>query len=201
MKNALIIAVLGICLLCSCAQQYAEPEISYENEAEQDKYVIYSLSIEYVYLRNLLSHNKNPIESIVVIAETNDLGEYWIENFVEDLDNRDVPEEVIEDWKAEARSTEPLLRKFDFSYKYFLPTREELDTFDADNFFGEFYIKYPDSNGLISVSRIGYDKARTTALIHVIHSYGTLGANYYFIVLEKKEGSWGISKRISTTLS
>ena len=193
--------MLGICLLCGCGQQYVEPEISYENEAEQDEYVIYSLSIEYVYLLNLLSHNKNPIESIVVIGETNDLGEYWIENFVEDLDDRDVPEEVIEDWKLEARSIDPLIRKLDFSYKYFLPTREELDTFDADNFFGEFYEKYPDSNGLISVSRIGYDKARTTALIHVIHSYGTLGANYYFILLEKKAGSWGISKRISTTLS
>ena len=178
-----------------------EPNYSDENEAEQDEYVIYSLSIEYVYLLNLLSHNKNPIESIVVIGETNDLGEYWIENFVEDLDDRDVPEEVIEDWKLEARSIDPLIRKLDFSYKYFLPTREELDTFDADNFFGEFYEKYPDSNGLISVSRIGYDKARTTALIHVIHSYGTLGANYYFILLEKKAGSWGISKRISTTLS
>ena len=99
MKSALLIVMLGICLLCGCGQQYVEPEIFYENEAEQDEYVIYSLSIEYVYLLHLLSHNKNPIESIVVIGETNDLGEYWIENFVEDLDDRDVPEEVIEDWK------------------------------------------------------------------------------------------------------
>ena len=201
MKNAPIIVMLGICLLYGCAQQYVEPDISYESETEQDEYVIYSLSIEHVYLRNLLSHNKNPLESIVVIAETNDLGEYWIKNFAADLDDREISEEVIEDWMIESRTTEPLLRKFDFSYQYYLVSRDELDKFDADNFFGEFYEKYPDSNGLISVSRIGYDKAKTTALIHVIHSYGTLGASYYFIVLEKKSGTWGISKRIVTSLS
>ena len=201
MKTALITALLGILLAGGCAKQYVEPEISFENEAEQDEYAIYSLSIEHVYLRNLLSHNKNPIELFVVIAETNDLGEYWIKNFAADLDDREIPQEVIEDWMMESRTTEPLLRKFDFSYPYYLVSRDELDKFDADNFFGEFYEKYPDSNGLISVSRIGYDKTKTTALIHVIHSYGTLGANYYFILLEKKSGTWGISKRIATSLS
>ena len=120
MKTALITALLGILLAGGCAKQYVEPEISFENEAEQDEYIIYSISIEHVYLRNLLSHNKNPIESFVVIAETNDLGEYWIKNFAADLDDREIPQEVIEDWMMENRTTEPLLWKFDFSYQYYL---------------------------------------------------------------------------------
>ncbi len=201
MKIAMITVILGMYFLSGCVRQYAEPEIVYENETEQDEYAVYSLSIEHVYLRNLLSHNKNPIESIVIIAETNDLGEYWIEKFSEDLANRNVPKEALEDWKIENQSTRSFLRKFEFSYEYHLLARDELDKYDADNFFSEFYERYPDSNGLISVSSIGFDKAMNTALIHVIHSYGSLGANYYFIVLEKKNGTWGIVKRITTGLS
>ncbi len=201
MKIVAITVILGMCFLGGCAQQYTEPEIVFENETEQDEYAVYSLSIEYVYLRNLLSHNKNPIESIIIIAETNDLGEYWIKKFIEDLDDKNVPRGALEDWRIVNRSTRPLLRKFKFSYEYQLVARDELDKYDADTFFTKFYEKYPDSNGLISVSSIGFDKAMNTALIHVIHSYGSLGANYYFIFLEKKNGTWGIVKRISTRLS
>jgi hypothetical protein len=201
MKTAIITALTVSFLLGGCAKQYTEPVVSFEDEAQQDEYEIYSLSVQHVYLRNLLSHNKNPIEMIVIIKETNDLGEYWIEKFSEEARRRNVSEEAVEDWVAENQSIKRLQRKFKFSYDYDLVPRDELDKFDADNFFEEFYKKYPDSNGLISVSRIGFDGKKTTALVHVIHSYGTLGANYYFIVLKKTDDIWGIAERITTSLS
>lgn len=201
MKTALMTALIGVLLLGGCAKQYTEPDISFEDQAQRDEYDIYSLTIQHVYLRNLLSHNKNPIELIVITAETNALGEYWIEKFTEEIEARDVSRDVIEAWGAVNQSTIQLQRKFNFSYDYILVPREELDKFDPDNFFGEFYLEYPYSNGLISASRIGFDGDKTTALIHVIHSYGTLGASYYFIVLKKTDGIWGISDRITTSLS
>ena len=78
MKKLTAIAVLlALILFAGCGQKYSKPEPTYDNESEKDDYAVYSLSIEYVYLRNLLSHNKEPIETIVIIAETNELGEYW----------------------------------------------------------------------------------------------------------------------------
>ena len=201
MKIKLITALLAVFLTGGCAKQYVAPEVTFVDEAERDEYAVYSLSIQHVYLRNLLSHNKNPIETIVITAETNDLGEYWIDKFTEELRDKEIGEDVVIDWRAANRSTVQLQRKFDLLYEYYLAPRDELDKFDPDNFFGEFYKKYPYSNGLISVSRIGFDKEDDTALIHVIHSYGTLGANYYFILLKKTDGTWGITKRISTSLS
>lgn len=201
MKINLITVLIGALFLGGCAKQYAAPEVTFADEAERNKYAVYSLAIQHVYLRNLLSHNKNPIETIIITADTNDLGEYWIDKFTEELRDRDVGDDVVRAWREVNRSTVQLQRKFELSYEYFLVPRAELDKFDPDNFFGEFYKKYPDSNGLISVSRIGFDEAETTALIHVIHSYGTLGANYYFILLKKSDGEWGITKRISTSLS
>ena len=198
MKTAAIFTIITFALICGCAKPYSEHDLRYEDEREKEEYAIYSHSIEYVYLRNLLSHNKREVKSIVVISQTDELNEYWRDKFVDHLENESIQEEVIEAWRMENESTSLLQRKFDFEYKYHMVTRAELDEYQSESFFSEFYKRYPDSNGLISVSRIGYDKTRNTALIHVIHSYGTLGANYYFIVLQKSTGGWDIVRRIST---
>ncbi len=191
--------ILSMCLLGGCAKPYSEPNLLPEDETEQEEYSIYSLSMEHIYLRNLLSHNKSEIKSIVIISQTNPLNEYLRNEFIDDLENKGIPEEVIEDWRKENKSTRLLQRKFDLSYEYHLVTRTELDGYEADSFFSEFFRRYPDSNGLISVSKIGFDKAKNTALIHVIHSYGTLGASFNFIALERTDGAWGIVRRISTS--
>ncbi len=199
MKINVITAILSMCFLSACAKPYSQPDLQHEDENEREEYSIYSLSIEHIYLRNLLSTNKSEVRSIVIISQTNPLNEYWRDEFIDNLENEGIPEEVIEDWRKENESNKLLQRKFDLSYEYHLVTRTELDRYEADSFFSEFYRRYPDSNGLISVSRIGFDKAKNKALIHVIHSYGTLGASYNFVALKRTDGAWGIVRRISTT--
>jgi hypothetical protein len=199
MKKTLAVTILGLCFLGGCTESYSGKELPYENEFEREEYRIYSLGIEHVYLDNLLSSNRPELTSIVVISETNDLNEYWLDKLTGDIDAKGIPVEAIESWRAENRSTKVLRRKFDLSYEYRLVSRSELDKLDQVNFFGEFYERYPGSNGLMSFSKIGFDRAGTTALIHVIHSYGTFGASYNFIMLEKVGGVWNVVRKIPTS--
>lgn len=190
--------ILSVCFLGGCTKPYAETNLPYENEIERDEYYIYSLSIEHIYLRNLLSHNKREVKTIVIISETSELNEYWRDKLIGDIEREGMQEELLEDWRKENWSTSLLQRKFDLSYEYKLVSKAELEEYESVNFFGEFYRRYPDSNGLISVSRIGFDKSKNTALIHLVHSYGILGARYDFIVLKRAEGVWNIVREIST---
>ena len=198
MKIAVTALILGAFFLGGCARQYADTDLSYENEIEREEYKIYSLSIEHIYLRNLLSHNKGVLKTIVIVSETGELNEYWKDELVDGLEGKGISREVIEDWRKENRTTKPLQGKFDLSYEFHLVSKTELEGYEKVNFFGEFYEKYPDSNGLISVSKIGFDAARNKALIHVVHSYGILGASYNFITLERTGGVWSVVRRIST---
>jgi hypothetical protein len=50
------------------------------------------------------------------------------------------------------------------------------------------------SNGKTYISRAGFNKARTEALIYVEHLSGPRSGVGYFVVLEKKDGSWTISR-------
>ena len=199
MKIAVTAVILSMCFIGGCTKPYTEPNLPYEDEIEREEYSIYSLSIELIYMRNLLSNHKSEMGLIVIISETNELVEYWRDKFVKDIKNEGIPKIMIENWRKENESTELLLRKFNLSFEYHLVTRTELDGINDVSFFREFYRRYPDSNGLISVSKIGFDKANNTALIHVIHSYGTLGATYNFVVLKKTDGAWGVVRRISTS--
>ena len=198
LKIVMTALILSVCFLGACTRPYAETNLPYENEIEREEYYIYSLSIEHIYLRNLLSHNKREVKSIVIISETSELNEYWRDKLIGDIESEDMQEEVLEDWRKENGSISLLQRKFDLSYEYNLVSKTELEGYENVNFFGEFYRRYPDSNGLISVSRIGFDKPMNTALIHVVHSYGILGASCNFIVLKRTDGVWNIVRRMST---
>jgi len=200
MKRAFTAAtIILVSLLSGCAGSSNKGvDLSCENEAERDEYSIYSLGIEYVYLRNLLSSNKREVESIVILSRTNELDEYWRRKFVGYLANEGIPWEVINDWIRNNESSIQLQRKFDLSYRYYMVTREELDKFKAGTFFEQFYRRWPDSNGVIAVSRIGFDEKRKKALVHLIHSYGVFGAAYFFVELEKIGGEWAIIKSVPT---
>jgi hypothetical protein len=199
MKRSILLIVISAWALSGCTGSYSDKTPVYSDDAEKDDYAVYSTGIEYVYLRNLLAFNKKEMKSIIIISQTNDLGEFWRNEFISKLADRDIEADIVEAWRKENLSTVLLERKFDLGYRYELVTRAELDEYEPETFFNEFYRRYPDSNGLISVSRIGYDGTRNTALVHVIHNFGTIGTNYYFLLLERSGSGWVVTQRVSTS--
>ncbi|MDT5122012.1 MAG: hypothetical protein QOC96_1494 [Acidobacteriota bacterium] len=61
--------------------------------------------------------------------------------------------------------------------------------------------RYPDSLGLITLSRIGFNPERTQALVHVgIGCGGSCGEGNFFL-LAKESGVWKVQKKIMTWIS
>jgi hypothetical protein len=57
---------------------------------------------------------------------------------------------------------------------------------------GEFYKRYPDSGGFISVSRPGFNKEMDQALIFIEHRCGDLCGTGHYILLEKSGDTWKV---------
>ena len=53
-----------------------------------------------------------------------------------------------------------------------------------------FYEKYPDSDGWIDVSAVGFNESRTIAIVKLENYCGLACGGGEFHVLEKKEGKW-----------
>ena len=64
----------------------------------------------------------------------------------------------------------------------------------------EFYRRYPKAGGSVSLSAVGFNAAKTKALVFVGHSYNLLGAIDRYVFLERQEGKWRVVRPTGVTL-
>ncbi len=65
----------------------------------------------------------------------------------------------------------------------------------------EFDARYPHTKGLITVSRIGYDRAHQYALVEVGSQAAPLAGVGEFLLLEKSDGAWQVIKNVMAWIS
>ena len=65
----------------------------------------------------------------------------------------------------------------------------------------EFYQLYPQSNGYLHFSRVGFNKERTEALVHVGWMRGSLEGQGQYFLLSKKDGKWQVERSVGTWVS
>lgn len=101
---------------------------------------------------------------------------------------------------------------YNLENKFTVPTKkttlisyEELLYFfnskDINQGWSNFYRKYPNSNGTIEMSRVGFNSDKSQAIVAVGHYYGSLGADGLLIYLTKEQNSWRIIKTINSWVS
>jgi hypothetical protein len=65
----------------------------------------------------------------------------------------------------------------------------------------EFYQLYPKSQGIMSVSRIGFNPSKTQALVYVGNVCGGLCGIGDFFLLRKESGKWRIQTQLNAWIS
>ncbi|MBC7847031.1 MAG: hypothetical protein H7Y10_11110 [Flavobacterium sp.] len=72
---------------------------------------------------------------------------------------------------------------------------------DVNQGWSDFNKKYPNSNGIIKMSRVGFSSDKSQAIVAVEHYYGSLGADGLLIYLIKEQNNWRIIKTINPWVS
>jgi len=112
--------------------------------------------------------------------------------------------EAIDDFIAKNRRAYPIRDRFSLDLKRLVLTRDESrEIFGEDAFAGweEFYRRYPQSNGIIRLSRVGLDDSRTQAIVFVAHWRGSLDGAGYYLILVKQEGAWVVQSAVGIWIS
>ena len=60
------------------------------------------------------------------------------------------------------------------------------------NAWGRYYKKYPNSTGLLRLSRVGFDSHGNRAAFYVSNSCGGLCGDGYFVIMEKVDSNWKV---------
>jgi hypothetical protein len=114
-----------------------------------------------------------------------------------------VDDETVASFRVRNDAAYPVPADMDLGLPYVLLTRDEKNEIFGVNTSGwdVFYTRYPNSPGLTTISRIGFNAAFTQALVYTgTQSHWLAGAGYY-VLLEKTNGAWTIKQQIMTWIS
>jgi hypothetical protein len=114
-----------------------------------------------------------------------------------------VDDGTVAGFRARNDAAYPVPADMDIGIPYVLLTREEMNQIFDINTSGwdVFYTRYPNSPGITTISRIGFNADLTQALVYVgTQSHWLAGAGYY-VLLVKKGSTWTIDQKIMTWIS
>ncbi|MBO0721788.1 MAG: hypothetical protein J2P41_13245 [Blastocatellia bacterium] len=103
----------------------------------------------------------------------------------------EILKDAISDYVELSKKSWLLQRRFSIEKPYELITSEELKSIFEHGSWEKFYVRYPNSGGVIDLSPVGFNKEKTVAIVYMGHSCGGLCGAGTFYVLQKKDGKWG----------
>jgi hypothetical protein len=215
MKRYIVLTiVLALCLGCGGKKETHYPA----QYVEADEYAVYDAIIREMYIRD-------GVNLVVIEGQTRpgcSVKDYYNE-FANDLLHRlevdllffGFASDALEDFEQKNKESHPLNELFTLPLKYALISKEEYDEiFRSRESKGwiVYHKRYPDSPGIISLSRAGFNPKMNKALVYVIiqreepvaYTTGEKGliAEYYcyYVILTKTKAGWTIEKKWLETI-
>jgi hypothetical protein len=116
-----------------------------------------------------------------------------------------VTQDTIEDFRVKRPVC--LSPSFNLPVKYVFLSGQDYDRiFSGGNknpveAWREFREKYPDSNGILSLSNVGFNRGMNQALVEVDQTRGSLDGVGRFFLLKKENGRWEVTNHLDVWYS
>jgi hypothetical protein len=109
---------------------------------------------------------------------------------------------VVKDYQARNNEPARLKESFKLKVKYVLAEKQEIERiFKGGGWWEDFYERYPGSEGLIILSRVGFDAGMNQALVYFHHWCGPKCGRGYYLLLEKSSDRWQVVQRKQVWIS
>jgi hypothetical protein len=199
-KAVLFITILFISLVNAIAQQNS----NVQKPIKSNEYDIYKIVLKELFIKpdtkQLVIHNFTSGEFI---------GEQQTSQFqILDRENIPVEADTIENYNTLNKEAAKLKYKFGISPKVNLATDAELKPIfekikegDRGKAYKDALMKKYETTTIIRLSRVGFNKSKNQALIHVGYICGVLCGEGRYIVLSKENDVWTIKRKIMSWIS
>lgn len=201
---ALLFTLICIFLYIGCSRKTGCKDLENKTESiDAIDYQIYSLVLSEIQVKAKIFIVKQRIPKTNFNSKNID-PEYFNQLFKQVFP--ELSKTVLNNYKKANSTTISLENKFDVSPKTVkLVTEEELNSIfsgqNLDENWYNFQAKYPDSNGLIRLNRIGYNSCRTEAILEISISKASENAEGLILLLKKIDDVWKIIKIHQTWIS
>jgi hypothetical protein len=193
-KHILVIVLPLLLAACAATSQTNGLITKKDSEiievSEPEEYMIYSALINQKYIRN-------DVRLIVISDRTfaHTVGTNSLDKTLEFISKKlNISEQdLLKDFLMKNQQSYKLKAQFDIKVKYVLVNEEEKSQLSqSGNFWSAFDEKYPNAQGILSLSRVGFNHAMSRALVYIGNNgSASTGAGYY-VLLVKSDGKWVI---------
>lgn len=173
-----------------------------QNAPDSDEYSVYAALLQQEFVGK-------GTKEIVVRKQT------AVDNFSDDESLTDLMEslpslakETFEDFGSRNKNSVELTNKFNLKVKVNLVGEEINRIFyesrqlnSKEDGWEVFHKKYPTADAIITLSRVGFNKDKSQALMFVAHSCGWLCGEGNYILLVNKADGWKVEKKLMTWIS
>lgn len=165
------------------------------NDITSEEYAVYSALIQNMYV-------KERVRTIVIVKHTMfykinwEKPEDYRKSILDEL--RPISQETIEDFEKKNEEEGELARHLNLTVNYVLLGKQSATKTPEEyaNKWKEFYERYPNSPGMISLSRVGFNSDKDQALVYVGNSCGGLCGKGYYVMLMKSDRVWKVQKEM-----
>jgi hypothetical protein len=184
----LILSILACGTILVCLNQLRKPSI------DPEEYSVFSVLMNSLY-------PDSRIKLLVFNEKTNADLIHGVTEFIE----KELPEleqATLNDFINKNKHSYLLSQNLNLRVDYSLiseGTRENI--FQKENAWGEFYNRYPGSQGITTLSRVGFNSIKTQALVYEGTQSDYLAGRGFYILLAKENGAWKIKKTVLAWVS
>jgi hypothetical protein len=175
--------------------------VSAQNNPDLDEYSVFSALLQQEFIgkgtKQLVIKNQTDIYNFSNNETLDNLQKYLLP----------LEKETFLDFSSRNKQSADLKNKFNLKVKINLVGEEIGRIFaggerDSENDgWKMFHKKYPTAGGFITLSRVGFNKEKTQALIYAAHNCGWLCGEGNYILLVKKDNIWKIEEKLMNWIS
>lgn len=172
------------------ANSPAQNQVLSDDNVSQEEFTIYDLVINSSYSRNSTQ--------LLVIQEETALGNIKDHSLAEQLKYvgdklPQIEQSVLREFSGKNSKSYKLSDNFNLKVKHILAGSNVLDPMlQLPSFWREFYNKFPDAQGMLSLSRVAFNSEVNQALVYVATASGPDTGGSYYVFLTKKSDEWTI---------
>ena len=199
MSTSLVFLLLFVLSIAGCSGTTPVVHSTTPTGPEVEEYAVYATVINELYVAEQTK--------LVIIKDRTGLSHSISKDLNRELElaQRDMTatsNDTIKDFQEKNQQSYPLDDSIRTKTKCLLIGEKEVEEIyqDVDGW-SNFYKKYPDSQGIMTLSRVGFNKDLNQALVYVGNRKGGLSGMGLFILLSKGNGNWIIQDKYSAWVS
>jgi hypothetical protein len=180
---------------------YLSPYDNIDNKSSilSEEYEVYSVVIVQQ------EHDSKSIDKFVIKRLTYNESDGLLDSFINNLENytgKKLDIGLVNDFRIKNENKSRLENKFSIPQYIILISEKELnDTFREMDGWDKFYEMYPNSSGVIEISRVGFNNNYSQALVYYGEYSHNLGGHGDLVFLIKEEGKWIIKEQVPLWIS